>query len=101
MGEKSWKGNSVEGQRESGEPYALGSATRRTGCYWSPGGLSSRNEPREIPRTGLPQFTVTRKAKEVSTAARRESRGDGIQCPDPQLGESRRFPQEMEDTWVI
>lgn len=54
-GGESWEGNSVEGQRESGEQYALGSATRRTGCYWSPGGLSSRNEPREIPQTGRPQ----------------------------------------------
>lgn len=80
-GKKSWRGNSVEGQRQSGEQDALGSASRRTGCYWSPGGLSSRNEPGELPRTGRPQSQVTRKAKEVGTGARRESRPEGTQRP--------------------
>lgn len=60
--------------------------SRRTGCYWFLGGLSSRNETGERPSTGRSQYQATRKAKDIGTGAPQESPEEGTQRPDPQLG---------------
>lgn len=79
---------------ERAEQYALGSASRRKGCYWSlvPGGDQDSGQ-RAIP---LPS---DKKNQRKFTSSAAGNRTEGIQLPHSQLGALRRFPQEMEVTW--